>query len=125
MLSDPEALRQRRSFLPALSNAKKIKTKKKRTFSAQRLSLGDLAHEVGLLLLQVGWETLVLGLRDSLLDDFSLLGTLSFNFLLDRSSQSSVIPLQGPSKLGIRLPLVVEVDGVGWRQCQHNANERP
>ena len=83
------------------------------TFSNNRLALSDLAHELGLLLLQVRRETLVLGLLHDLLDDLALHGTLGLSLLLDSPCHAAVVPLESFAELRIGLSLVVKVDGVG------------
>lgn len=83
------------------------------TVGAESFTLGDLVHEVGLLLFQVGGESLVLGLLHSLLNDLALLGTLGLGFLLHGLGKATVVALQRLAEIGIGLSLVVKVDGVG------------
>lgn len=82
------------------------------TLGAESLALGNLAHEVRLLLFKISRETFGLGLLNSLLDCFLLHGTVGFGLLLDGTGESSVILLQGSAEIGVGLSLVVEVDGV-------------
>lgn len=86
----------------------------KHTFAAERLSLGDLGHEVSLLLLQVGREALVLGLLNDLLDGFPFHRALGLGLFLHSSRHSSVVLLQRFAEVGVGLSLVVEVHGIGY-----------
>lgn len=65
-----------------------------RTLGAKAFTLGDLAHEVGLLLLQVSGESLLLGALNGGLDGLALLGTLGFLLFLDSLGETAVVPLQ-------------------------------
>ena len=85
-----------------------------RTLLAQSFTLGNLAHKVGLLLLQVGGETLILGCLDSLLDHFALLSTVGLGLLLHGLGEALVVALQGFAEVGVGLTLVVKVSGVSY-----------
>lgn len=64
------------------------------TFGAKSLALGDLAHEISFLFLQIGREPFILSLLNRLLDFLTLLGPLSLGLFLDRACESSVMALQ-------------------------------
>lgn len=88
------------------------------TLSTQALALGNLVHEVGLLLLQVGGEALLLGALHSLLDGITLGSTVGRLLFLDSLGELAVVPLQGLAEFGVGLSLVIKVHGVGyaWRK---------
>lgn len=72
-----------------------------------------MVHEVGLLLLQVGGETLGLDALDGGLDGFALGGAVGLFLLLDGLGELAVVALQGFAELGVGLALVVEVGSIG------------
>lgn len=83
------------------------------TFRAQGLSLGDLGHEEALSLFNVGREALLFSFLHRNLDGFFLFEALGLGFLANSAGESTVVALQRASEVGVRLSLVVEVDGVG------------
>ena len=91
------------------------------TVRAEALALGDLTHEVRLLLLEIRRESLFLRLLQSLLDVLALLGSLSFGLLLHSACQSSIVALQCFPEFGVGLSLVVKIHGVG---CATRADVR-
>lgn len=86
---------------------------KKHTLSTQRLALGHLAHEVGLLLFQICREALLLGLMHSLLNRFPLLGAVGLGLLLGCPSHAAVVSLQRFAEIWVCLAFVVKVHGIG------------
>lgn len=86
-----------------------------RTFRAQGLSAGNLAHEISLLLLEIGREAFILGLLHGLLDGFTLRSSVSLYLFLDSSGHPTVVFLEGFPELGVGLSLVVKVHGVRYR----------
>lgn len=89
--------------------------RKQLTILTQDLASLNLLEEVGLLLVRSGRETLLLGLVNHLPDPLSLglLAQLGV-FLLLASLSPGAAPELSP-KLGVIAPLVVEVNGVGWK----------
>lgn len=89
-----------------------------RTLGAKSFTLGDLVHEVGLLLLKIRGESLILGTLDSGLDSLALLSALSFLFFLDGLGHTAVVSLQGLAEFGIGLSLVVKVNCICCRPIE-------
>lgn len=85
------------------------------TILTQDLASLDLLEEVGLLLVRSGRETLLLGLINHLPDPLSLGLLAQLGVLLLLASLSPGLATELSPKLGIIAPLVVEVDGVGWK----------
>lgn len=85
------------------------------TILTQDFASLDLLEEVGLLLIRSGREALLLGLIDHLPDPLSLglLAQLGVFLLLAGLSPGAASELS--PKLGVIAPLIVEVDGVGWK----------
>lgn len=84
-----------------------------RTILAQSFTGGNLLHEVGLLLLKIGGETLLLGALHDLLDHLTLLSSLGLDLFLHGLGETLVVALQGLAELGIGLALVIKVGSVG------------
>lgn len=80
------------------------------------LSCGNLAHEISLLLLEVGREAFILRAFNGLLNYLALHGALSLCLLLHGSCHTPVIPLQGFPEFGVRLSLMVKVNGIDWKK---------
>lgn len=99
---------------PLISTSSYVQDSPQLTLSTQALALGNLVHEVGLLLLQVGRETLLLGALHSLLDGITLGSTMGLLLFLDSLGELAVVPLQGLAEIGVGLSLVIKVHGVGY-----------
>lgn len=87
-----------------------------RTLRAQSLALGNLVHEVRLLLLQVGGESLGLDALHGGLDGLALSGTVGLFLLLDDLGETAVVALQGFAELGVGLALVIEVGSICYKE---------
>lgn len=88
----------------------------KLTIRAQDLALGDLRHEVRLLLGGVGGEALVHGGGDGLLDLLALVLRLGLGLLLLGAHLVALVAAQAAAEVGVRAALVVEVGRVScWR----------
>lgn len=79
------------------------------------LSLGDLAHEICLPLLDISWKTILLSFGNKFPDTFSLRVDTSLSLLLCDSGLPALVSFYLLAEIGVCSPAVIKVDSIGWR----------